>query len=244
MRLVSWNELPQEMNNESVKLYYKILKEKRISLILKRIFDIVAAILTLIVLIPLFLIISIAVKMDSKGTVFFKQIRVTQYGRKFKILKFRTMVTNADKMGTQVTTNNDARVTKVGRILRRFRLDEIPQLLNIIFGDMTFVGTRPEVPKYVEYYTDKMMATLLMPAGVTSEASIAYKDEEKLISSAEDADKTYINEVLIEKMKYNLYSLANFSFLYDIRILFRTVFAVLGKNKYPKTHTFEMTFNK
>lgn len=226
MKLVSWNELPQEMKNESVKLYYKILKEKSISLIIKRTFDILVAILTLIVLSPILLIISIAVKIDSKGTVLFKQIRITQYGRKFKILKFRTMVTNADKMGTQVTTNNDARVTKVGRILRRFRLDEIPQLLNIIIGDMTFVGTRPEVPKYVEHYTDQMMATLLMPAGVTSEASIAYKDEEKLISNAEDADKTYINEVLKEKMKYNLNNLAKFSFLNDIKILFKTVFAV------------------
>lgn len=234
MKLIPWEELPQKMKNESVKRYYDMLKDKHISLVLKRLFDIIAAILLSIMLLPLFLIISIAVKIDSKGTVMFTQTRVTQYAKTFKILKFRTMVANADKVGTQVTTKNDARVTKVGRILRRLRLDEIPQLFNIISGDMTFVGTRPEVPKYVAHYSDEMLATLLLPAGVTSEASIEFKDEEKLILNAENADKTYVYEVLTEKMKYNLKSLAHFSFLNDIKILVRTVFAVLGKAKYTE----------
>ena len=157
----------------------------------------------------------------------FRQVRVTQYGKQFRIFKFRTMVNNADKIGTQVTTKNDARVTKVGKFLRKCRLDEIPQLLNIILGDMTFVGTRPEVVKYVDKYTDEMMATLLLPAGVTSEASIQYKDEELLLAHADDADETYINEVLPEKMKYNLRSIETFSFSSDIRTMLRTVAAVL-----------------
>ncbi len=241
MKLIPWEELPQKMKNESVKRYYDILTDKHISLALKRLFDIIAAILLSIILIPLFLIISIAVKIDSKGTVMFTHIRVTQYAKTFNMLKFRTMVANADKMGTQVTTNNDVRITKVGRILRRLRLDEIPQLFNIISGDMTFVGTRPEVPKYVAHYSDEMLATLLVPAGVTSEASIEFKDEEKLISIAENADKTYVDEVLIEKMKYNLKSLAHFSFLNDIKTLVRTVFAVFGKAKYTEKHSTNST---
>ncbi|PYG87789.1 lipopolysaccharide/colanic/teichoic acid biosynthesis glycosyltransferase [Ruminiclostridium sufflavum DSM 19573] len=231
MRLISWENLPQEMKNERVLEYYRLLDKRRGSLFLKRLFDISAAIFTLIILFPLLLLISIAVKMDSKGPAIFRQKRITQYGRQFKILKFRTMVINADKAGTQVTVNKDSRVTKTGRILRRLRLDEIPQLLNIIAGDMTFVGTRPEVPGYVEKYSDEMLATLLMPAGVTSEASIEYKDEEVLISDAQDADRTYTDVVLKEKMRYNLKGLAEFSFFNDIKIMFRTVFAVMGRNK-------------
>src|SRR5690554_5057197 len=170
MVLKRWEDLPEKIKNEDVKRYYDILSKKRISLVIKRIFDLVLAIILLIILSPLFIILSIAIKIDSKGPIMFRQTRVTQYGKKFKIFKFRTMINNADKIGSQITTKNDVRVTRVGRVMRKFRLDEIPQLLNIIAGDMSFVGTRPEVPKYVEKYTDKMMATLLLPAGVTSEA--------------------------------------------------------------------------
>jgi lipopolysaccharide/colanic/teichoic acid biosynthesis glycosyltransferase len=161
--------------------------------------------------------------------VFYRQERVTTYGERFRIFKFRTMCQNADKIGTAVTVNGDARITRVGRFLRRCRLDEISQLLNVLDGTMTFVGTRPEVPKYVAAYTPEMMATLLLPAGITSRASILYKDEADLLDAATDVDAVYIHEVLPGKMKYNLEALKNFSFLSDIKTMFRTVFAVLGK---------------
>ncbi|EKN71330.1 sugar transferase [Neobacillus bataviensis LMG 21833] len=230
MILKKWEKLPYHLKNDSVKKYYDILYKKRFSLFAKRIFDIVAAILTFICLSPVFIIISIAIKIDSKGSVMFRQERVTQYGKLFRIYKFRTMVNDADKIGTQVTTNNDTRITKIGKVLRKLRLDEIPQLLNIISGDMSFVGTRPEVVKYVTSYTDEMMATLLLPAGVTSEASIKYKDEERLLSNAKNADEVYVNNVLHEKMRYNLKSLENYSFFNDLKTMFKTVFAVLKRD--------------
>lgn len=226
MKLKKWEELPENMKNDYVRKYYDILYAKRASLFAKRIFDIVFGVLILVVLSPVFLVISIAIKLDSRGPIMFRQTRITQYGKKFRIFKFRTMVTDAEKIGTQVTTKNDSRITKVGKTLRKYRLDEIPQLLNVIKGDMTFVGTRPEVVKYVERYSQEMRATLLLPAGITSEASINYKDEEQLLANSIDADDKYFNEVLPGKMKYNLESLENFSFFEDIRTMFRTVFAV------------------
>lgn len=244
MILREWEDLPDNLKNESVRRYYDILYKERFSLFIKRLFDIVFAILILIILSPIFIIISIAIKIDSKGPVMFRQVRVTQYGKTFRIFKFRTMVNNADKIGTQVTTKNDIRVTKVGKILRKSRLDEIPQLFNIIVGDMSFVGTRPEVVKYVERYTDEMMATLLLPAGVTSEASIQYKDEERLLANVEDADETYVNSVLPEKMIYNLRSLEGFSFFYDIKTMIKTVSAVIKKDKYSTNNVEDMTTNK
>ena len=231
MTLKKWDDLPQNMRNEDVKKYYDVLEPKKFSLLFKRTFDLVVAIILLIVLLPIFILISIAIKIDSKGPIMFRQVRITQYGGQFRIFKFRTMVNNADKIGSQVTTKNDMRVTKVGKVIRKLRLDEIPQLLNIISGDMTFVGTRPEVIKYVEKYTDEMWATLLLPAGVTSEASIQYKDEEKLLENAEDADATYVYEVLPGKMKYNLESIEKFSFFYEIKTMFRTVGAVLSRDR-------------
>lgn len=230
MVLRKWEDLPDTMKNDSVRKYYDILKKRQKSLITKRVFDFIAAIILLVILSPILLILSIAIKLDSTGPVMFRQIRVTQYGRQFRIFKFRTMVNNADKIGTQVTVNNDTRVTKVGKILRRLRLDEIPQLFNIISGDMSFVGTRPEVVKYIEQYSDGMMATLLLPAGVTSEASIQFKDEERLLANAENADEAYVTTVLPEKMKYNLRSIKEFSFLGEIMTMFRTFWAVVQKD--------------
>lgn len=229
MLLKRWEQLPEKMKNESVRKYYDILYRRCISLVFKRTFDIVLAILTLIILSPFFLILSVAIKIDSKGPIMFRQIRVTQYGKKFKIFKFRTMVNNADKIGSEITTKSDARITRVGRVLRKFRLDEIPQLFNIISGDMSFVGARPEVPKYVERYTDEMMATLLLPAGVTSEASIQYKDEELLLTDESDVDEVYVNKVLPEKMKYNLKSIEEFSLLNDIKTMVKTLIVVVKK---------------
>lgn len=194
---------------------------------LKRAFDVIVSVVLLIVLSPIVLVLSIMIITDSKGGVFYRQERVTQYGRTFRIFKFRTMVANADKIGTQVTVQNDSRITKIGEKLRKYRLDELPQLINILLGDMTLVGTRPESTHYVKYYTPEMYATLLLPAGVTSEASILYKDEADLLRDAEDADKVYIETVLPEKMKYNLESIRKFSCMKEIGTMFKTVLAVV-----------------
>ena len=229
MILKKWNNLPDNFKNDAVRKYYDSLKEKSCSLFFKRVFDIILSALMLIILSPIFLILAIIIKLDSKGPVFYRQTRVTTYGKEFKIYKFRTMVQNADKIGTQVTVSKDSRITKVGAFLRKYRLDEISQLIDVFRGTMTFVGVRPEVPKYVRHYTDEMLATLLLPAGITSKTSIYYKDENELLDSAEDADSTYINEILPAKMKYNLNGLLEFGFLNDIKIMFMTVAAMLGK---------------
>ncbi len=225
--LKNWNELPEYMRTDEVRPYYDLLEKKRLSLFLKRVFDIVVSLIMIILCSPILLIISILIVKDSKGGVFYRQERVTQYGRVFRIFKFRTMVKNADQIGTQVTVSNDSRITKIGSKLRNCRLDELPQLFNIFLGDMTFVGTRPESVHYVKSYTNEMYATLLLPAGVTSEASIEYKDEAELLDQANDVDSVYVNEVLPEKMKYNLNSIKEFSFFKEIATMFRTVFAVL-----------------
>ena len=230
MRMISWEKLPPQMQTEAVKPYYEILQKKQISLIFKRLFDIVVSLIMLLILSPVFLILAIAIKLDTEGPVFYRQVRVTQYGKEFRIFKFRTMVNNADKIGSQVTVGGDSRITRVGKVIRECRLDEIGQLLNILGGSMTFVGTRPEVPKYVEKYTPEMWATLLLPAGVTSEASIRYKDEAALLDAAEDIDATYIQDVLPGKMKYNLRSIQEYSFFKDIKTMFQTVFAVVDKD--------------
>ena len=222
-----WNELPKVMQNDKVKYYYDILQEHEKELKLKRAFDIICSLIIIIILSPVLIILSVMIKLDSKGPVLFKQVRVTTYGRKCKIWKFRTMVNNADRLGTQVTTKGDARITRMGHLLRKVRLDELPQLFNVLKGDMTFVGTRPEVPKYTAHYTEEMMATFLLPAGVTSRTSIEYKDEEKLLENAENADEVYINEVLPAKMVYNLREIEKFSFLRDISTMIKTVIAVI-----------------
>lgn len=226
MIMKKWDSLPESMKTDEVKPYYLALKKKTGSFIVKRLFDIIVSLILLILLSPVFLVISIMIKTDSKGPVMFRQVRVTQYGKTFRIFKFRTMVTNAEKLGTQVTVDNDSRITKTGNRLRKCRLDEIPQLLNILKGEMSFVGTRPEVEKYVNCYTPEMMATLLLPAGVTSTASIAYKDEDRLLKDAVSPDDVYVKQILPEKMKYNLEYLKNFGFFYDIRVMIRTVTAV------------------
>lgn len=228
MLMKKWDKLPAEMRTDEVKEYYDILKKKRFSLLAKRLFDIIVSAVLLILLSPVFVILAVAIKADSKGPVFYRQVRVTQYSKRFRIFKFRSMVKDADK-GSQVTVGNDARITRMGRIMRKCRLDEICQLIDVFRGTMTFVGARPEVPKYTEQYTPEMMATLLLPAGVTSLASIYYKDEAELLDKSEDADKTYVEEVLPDKMRYNLQAIREFSFFNDIRVMVMTVLAVLGK---------------
>ena len=223
-----WDELPAELQIDIIKPYYESLRKKWFSLLCKRLFDIVVSFIMLVILFPLFIILAITIKMDSRGPVFYRQVRVTRYGKKFRIHKFRSMVVDADK-GSLVTVNGDNRVTKVGRFIRKYRLDEISQLIDILQGNMTFVGTRPEVPKYVAAYTDEMKATLLMRAGVTSMASINYKDEAELLNATVDIDSVYINQILPEKMKYNLYDIKNYSFFRDIYTLLKTVGTVMKK---------------
>ena len=226
MILKKWDDLPEFMKCDEVKFYYDILSRKKGSLVLKRIFDIVVGVILLILLAIPMLVIAVMIKMDSKGPVFYRQERVTRYGKKFRIHKFRTMVNNADQIGSAVTVGGDSRITKVGAKIRDYRLDELPQVFDVLSGDMSFVGTRPEATKYVEKYSNEMLATLLLPAGVTSEANICYKDEAKLLDAADDVDRVYVEKVLPSKMRYNLESIEKFSFARELGIMIRTVIAV------------------
>lgn len=228
MKLLEWENLPSNMRTEQVRPYYDSLKKKKYKLVIKRVFDIVVSAFMIILLSPVMLMISIAISIDSKGGVFYRQKRVTQYGKVFRIFKFRTMVSDADKIGSHVTIDNDDRITSIGHKLRTNRLDEIPQLFNILSGEMTFVGTRPEAVRYVEKYKPEMMATLLLPAGVTSLASIEFKDEADLLDCSKDADQDYVDKVLPIKMAYNLREIIRFSLVNDVKIMLRTIIAVIG----------------
>ena len=229
MSLKKWDDLPDFLRTDEVRPYYDRLAQRKMSLALMRCMDVALSAVMLVLLCPLFLGLAVAIKLDSPGPVFYRQVRITRYGEEFRIFKFRSMVSDADKRGSLVTVSGDSRITRVGKFIRKCRLDELCQLIDIFRGTMTFVGTRPEVPKYVAAYTPEMMATLLLPAGVTSRASILYKDEAELLDAADDVDAVYIREVLPDKMKYNLEELKNFSILSNIKTMFMTVFAVLGK---------------
>ncbi len=234
--LRKWEDLPEYLKIPQVKPYYDALNKKRFSLCIKRILDVVLSLFLIIATSPIMLVLAILIKLDSKGPVFYRQTRVTQYGEEFGIFKFRSMFLGADK-GSQLTIGTDSRITKIGRFIRKYKLDEIGQFFDVLRGKMTFVGTRPEVPIYVNEYTPEMLATLLLPAGITSQASIYYKDENKLLDMADDADEMYINVVLPDKMKYNLDSIIKFSLINDLKIMVKTFFAVLGKeysNKEPE----------
>lgn len=228
--LREWDDLPRFMKCEEVREYYNILAQKKTSLRLKRGFDLVVSGIMLVVLAIPMAFIAVVIKLDSKGPVFYRQERVTAYGKKFRIHKFRTMVDNADKIGAAVTVDDDSRITRIGAKLRNLRFDELPQVFDVLAGDMSFVGTRPEAVKYVEQYKPEFNATLLMPAGITSEASIRYKDECKLLDAAGKVDEVYVNQVLPKKMKWNLESIRRFGVFREILTIFRTVFAVLGKD--------------
>ena len=230
MLLRKWEDIPDFMRIEEVRPYYDSLKRKTFSLVLKRLFDVVGGVILLIIIAIPMAIIAIMIKLDSPGPIFYRQERVTTYGKHFRIHKFRTMVDNADKIGSTVTMEHDSRITKIGSKLRNLRLDELPQVFDLIIGNMSFVGTRPEAVKYVEKYKPEYFATLLLPAGITSEASIRYKDEDRLLKSVDDVDEVYIEEVLPQKMKWNLQSIKDFRFYREIATMFRTVFAVLERN--------------
>lgn len=228
--LRKWEDLPDFMKVPEVRPYWEILNARRGQLLLKRIFDLAVGLLLLLILAIPMAGIAILIKMDSEGPIFYRQERVTTYGRHFRIHKFRTMVSNADRTGPAVTVGNDSRVTKVGRKLRGYRLDELPQVLDVILGDMSFVGTRPETVKFVDRYRPEYNATLLLPAGITSEASIRYKDEDRLLNATDNVDDVYMNHVLPEKMNWNLESIRRFRFIREIMIMFRTIAAILRKN--------------
>ena len=225
-----WDDLPDFMKTPEIRPYWEIVWKRRSELVLKRLFDVVVAVILLIILAIPMLIIAVMIKAEDGGSVMYRQERVTTYGKHFRIHKFRTMVSDADRIGTPVTVENDSRITVIGSKLRRLRLDELPQVIDVIAGTMSFVGTRPEAVKYVEMYKPEYNATLLMPAGITSECSIRYKDENKLLDGVSDVDKVYVEQVLPEKMKWNLESIKRFGFLREILTMFRTVAAVLGKD--------------
>lgn len=229
--LCRWEQLPGFMRTEEVRPYYEVLRKHRFSLLVKRTFDFTMSSILLVMLAPMFILLAVWIKLDSKGPVFYRQERVTQYGRRFHIYKFRTMVQNADRIGSLVTVGDDPRITRVGKKLRSCRLDELPQLINIWKGEMTFVGTRPEVTKYMKKYTKEMYATLLLPAGVTSEASIEFKDEDELIAEGmgkgTSADCVYVEQVLPEKMRWNLKGIVSFSMISEMILLIKTLIAVV-----------------
>lgn len=227
MRLKKWEDLPEFMRVDEIKPYYLILEKKKISLVFKRVFDIIMSVILIVLFSPIMLLISLLIKFDSQGPIIYKQVRITQYGRRFKVYKFRTMVNDADKIGAHVTTQNDSRITRVGKRIRDSRLDEFPQLFNVLKGDMSFVGTRPEAVKYFEHYTDEMKATLLLPAGITSMASIMFKDEAAILSNETDVDRTYIEKVLPQKMEYNLKSIEEFSLWKDLKTAVMTLGVVV-----------------
>ena len=228
--LRKWDDLPDFMKIPEVRTYWETLNGKRGQLLLKRIFDLLDSLILLVILAIPMAVIAAMIKADSEGPVFYRQERVTTYGKHFHIHKFRTMVDNADKIGPAVTIDGDSRITRIGAKLRHLRLDELPQVMDVISGDMSFVGTRPEAVKYTKRYKPEYYATLLMPAGITSEASIRYKDEDKLINEAIDVDRIYVERVLPEKMKWNLESISRFCFFRDILTMFHTVAAVMGKD--------------
>lgn len=223
--------IDKRFETEIVKKYREEINKRKISLFLKLFLDKILALILLIPLSPIILAIAIWIKLDSEGPVFYRQERITTYGRPFRIFKFRTMVKDADKLGAAVTEHNDPRISRAGDKLRKVRLDELPQLFNVLLGDMSFVGVRPEVAKYVNRYTDEMNATLLLPAGITSPASIEYKDEDEVIEKfkgmGRSIDDIYIEEVLPDKMKYNLEYIKNFSIINDIKIMIQTALAVI-----------------
>ena len=221
--------MPAFMKNDAVKPYWDALDKKRFQIGIKRAFDFCLAFVLLILLAVPMLVIAVLIKLDSRGPVFYRQERVTSYGKRFRIHKFRTMVSNADKIGTTVTVGHDSRITGIGARLRPLRLDELPQVLDVLAGTMSFVGTRPEAVKYVERYQPEYYATLLLPAGITSECSIRYKDEERLLDGASNVDVVYVGKVLPDKMKWNLKSIREFGLGSDLKTMFSTVWAVLGK---------------
>ncbi|MBS6025346.1 MAG: sugar transferase [Paeniclostridium sordellii] len=193
---------------------------------IKRLFDIGASSIGLILLSPILILIAICIKLDSKGPVFFKQIRVGKNKELFKIYKFRTMVTDAEKLGKQITIGNDTRITKVGTFIRKCKLDELPQLINVLNGDMSLVGPRPEVPKYVELYDDYQEQILLVQPGITDYASIEFRNESEILGESENPESKYINDIMPYKIELNIKYIKNISLYEDLKLITRTIKAI------------------
>ena len=225
----------EEINNETVQTTEKqnivdfdaLLKKKRFSLFLKRCFDITASALGLLFLMIPFLIIAIIIKATSKGPVFFRQVRVGKDGKEFRIYKFRTMVVDAEKKGMQITVGADSRITGIGKFLRKTKVDELPQLINVLKGQMSFVGPRPEVPRYVALYDDYQRNILRIKPGITELASIVYSDENEVHAKSENPEETYINEIMPKKIALNIEYMQKLGFWYDIKLIFMTFAAIL-----------------
>lgn len=224
---MDFNKLPDNMGDPVIREYGRMLHCRRASLVCKRIFDVVISFLILLLLSPILLLLAAAIKLDSKGPVFYRQVRVGRYNRDFKILKFRTMVQDADRIGPALTVGGDSRITRVGRLIRKYRLDEFSQLLNVLGGSMSLVGPRPEIRRYVDVYTPEYLATLLIRPGITAPSSIVFKDEDKLLTSGENPDTIYIEKILPPKMKLNLDYMKHISVWGDIKIIFQTLVAVI-----------------
>ncbi|NCA91676.1 sugar transferase [bacterium] len=207
--------------------YRDKVKKKRITRFFKRIFDISAAFIGIAVFLPLFLVVAILISSESKGGVFYRQVRIGKDGKPFRIMKFRTMVADADKKGLAITVGADSRITKTGKFLRASKIDELPQLFNVFVGQMSFVGPRPEVKKYVDMYDETQKAVLLVRPGITEYASIVYCEENALLQDSVDPEATYINEIMPRKLEMNLNYIKSFSFIGDIGIIIKTFCAIL-----------------
>lgn len=192
----------------------------------KRAFDFTTSTIGCILISPILLIIALLIKLTSKGPILFKQKRVGRYGKEFNILKFRTMVVDAEKLGKQITVGNDSRITKVGSFLRKYKLDELPQLINVIKGDMSLVGPRPEVPKYVNLYSDKQRKVLEVRPGITDYASIEYRDENTILGKVDNPEEYYVNVIMPHKIDLNMKYIENNNVLIDIGIIFKTIFNI------------------
>jgi len=204
-----------------------VLEKRKLQLVLKRAMDIVISGGALLVIWPVLLLIALAIRIDDPGPVFYRQVRVGKDGKEFRIFKFRTMIVDADKKGLAITVGRDNRITRVGRLLRKTKLDELAQLINVFTGEMSFVGPRPEVPKYVNMYTPYQRQVLLVRPGITDYASIAYRNENDLLEGAEDPEKMYIDVIMPDKIELNMKYLREISPLADIRLILSTIVAVI-----------------
>lgn len=225
--LKAFSKLPRQMQTDEIRKYYDILAKKKAVLLLKQIFDRIAALILLVILSPVMIVLAVIIKCTSKGPVIFRQKRVGRYLKPFNIWKFRTMRVDSEKHGQITVGSRDPRITNIGWFLRKYRLDELPQLFNILAGQMSFVGARPEVPKYVEQYSGAMAATLLLRPGVTGYASIRFKDENELLGGEDDPERAYVEKILPIKMGLDLEYIEELGIFTDIKTMLQTVFAVI-----------------
>ena len=201
---------------------------------LKRFFDIVLSLIGLVVLFPLFLLIAILIKLDSRGPVFYRGIRIGRFGKPFRIYKFRTMVMNAERLGASSTSKDDPRITKVGKLIRRYKLDETPQLINVLKGEMSLVGPRPQVSWAVELYNEKEKTLLALRPGITDLASLKFPNEEEILQGSKDPDKAYLEKIHPEKMRLSLEYVKTHSLWLDLKIIlltFKKIHGRLRKNR-------------